>query len=291
MYTLRWAWPAPPQWLDMTLLRQADGRVWPGRSQAQAGTPMLDPEAVRLRSDTGTVLWASEGDFARGFGPALYEARRDGSQLREFALPAMFSAGDGRTGGARDNLGFEGLALAPDGQHAWLAMEGALFQDGPLPTVLAPGGPCRLTQIELADGRALRQIAYVPDAIPLRPLLAGGFADNGISGILMIDAHCMLVLERAYASGVGNSLRLYEIDTRAGTDTLAIDALAPGNHRAAAKTLVADFAMLGLPRLDNIEGMCWGPVQSDGRRTLVAVSDDNFNPQQITQLAAFEFIG
>ena len=57
----------------------------------------------------------------------------------------------------------------------------------------------------------------------------------------------------------------------------------------AAKTLVADFAHLGLSRLDNSEGMCWGPPLPDGERTLVVVSDDNFNPSQITQFAAFAF--
>ena len=40
-----------------------------------------------------------------------------------------------------------------------------------------------------------------------------------------------------------------------------------------------DLQALGLPS-DNWEGLAWGPRQPDGRRTLVAVSDDNFNPLQ-----------
>jgi hypothetical protein len=168
-------------------------------------------------------------------------------------------------------------------------MENALIQDGPIPTTRAPGGPCRLTRMDLETGHATRQIAYVPDAIPMRPLIPGSHADNGISEVLMLDADRMLVLERAYATGAGNSLRLYEIDTRDATDVLAIDALAAGNHRPAAKTLVADFAQLGLSRLDNTEGMCWGPALPDGKRLLVVVSDDNFNPLQTTQFAAFEY--
>jgi hypothetical protein len=105
----------------------------------------------------------------------------------------------------------------------------------------------------------------------------------------MLDADRMLVLERAYATGTGNSLRLYEIDTRAASDVLAVGTLAPGNHRPAAKAPVADFATLGLSRLDNTEGMCWGPPLADGKRMLVVVSDDNFNPLQVTQFAAFEY--
>lgn len=289
-YTARWTpTDAAPELRDVVTLQQADGRPWSPRPQARDGVPVPDPEALRLRPDTGTILWTSEGDEARGFGPALYESRRAGSLLREFALPAMFApTPDGRRG-TRDNLGFEGLALTPDHRHAWLAMENALIQDGPIPTLDSPGGPCRFTRIDLVSGTAVAQITYQPDAIPHRPLLPGAYADNGVSEILTLDAHRVLVLERAYTTGVGNSLRLYEIDTRSGTDTLALDALTPANHRPATKTLVADFATLGLSRLDNTEGMCWGPPLADGRRLLVVVSDDNFNPLQVTQFAAFAY--
>ncbi|MDM0055688.1 esterase-like activity of phytase family protein [Variovorax fucosicus] len=288
-YTARWAFGAIPELSEVTSLRQADGTTWAPRRQAREGVPVPDPEALRLRPDTGSILWTSEGDEARGFGPALYESRRDGSLLRQFELPAMFEPSRERRRGARDNLGFEGLALTPDNRHCWLAMENALAQDGAVPSVDSAGGPCRFTRVELSSGRAVGQIAYQPDRIPMRPLLTGTYADNGVSEILMLDAHRMLVLERAYATGVGNSLRLYEIDTRDATDTLALDALTPGNHRAATRTLVADFATLGLSRLDNTEGMCWGPPLPDGQRVLVVVSDDNFNPLQVTQFAAFAF--
>lgn len=290
LYTAEWPAGAPaPRPTGVVPLRQADGTPWPNRRQAPAGVPVVDPEALRLRPDTGTLLWSTEGDIGRGFGPALYESARDGRLLREFALPAMFRPEASGARGPRDNQGFEGLALTPDGRFAWLAMEGALVQDGPLPTVEAPGGPCRFTQVDLATGRAVRQIAYVPDAIPLRPALPGAYADNGVSEVLMVDAQRMLVLERAYALGRGNSLRLYEIDTRAGSDTLALETLHPGNHRPAPKRLLADFARLGLSRLDNTEALCWGPPLPDGRRRLLAVSDDNFNPSQVTQFAVFAF--
>lgn len=290
-YVVQWAspWAQPPEPKGVVRLQRPGGGAWPARRRAEPGIPVPDPESLRLRPGAGTLLWTSEGDVGRGFGPALYESARDGRLLREFALPAMFNPDPAQRSGPRDNLGFEGLALTPDGHHAWLGMENALLQDGPVPTTRAPGGPCRLTLVDLETGQATRQIAYVPDAIPLRPLVPGSHADNGISEILMLDADRMLVLERAYATGAGNSLRLYEIDTRNATDVLAIDALAEGNHRAAAKTLIADFASLGLSRLDNTEGMCWGPPLADGKRTLVVVSDDNFNPLQTTQFAAFEY--
>jgi hypothetical protein len=160
----------------------------------------------------------------------------------------------------------------------------------PSPGVGRPGGPCRFTAFDLASGRAVRQVAYPPDPIPQPPAIPGGYADNGVSEVLMLDAWRMLVLERAYSLGVGNSLRLYEIDTRAASDTLALTRLQEGNHRPAEKRLVADFAQLGLSRLDNTEGMCWGPRLPSGARTLVVVSDDNFSARQATQFAAFEYL-
>ena len=274
------------QVLDVVTLRQADGQPYPRRSTRGE---VVDPEAVRLLPGGRSLLWASEGDYRVNQPPGLREARLDGSHVRDFVVPEHLHFASRPGSGPRDNNTFEGLALAPDARTAWVAMEAALEQDGPVPGVGRPGGPCRFTAFDVARGRAVRQVAYLPDAIPQAPVVPGTYADNGVSEILMLDADRMLVLERAYATGAGNSLRLYEIDTRAASDVLAIDALAPGNHRPAAKTLVADFAALGLSRLDNTEGMCWGPPLPDGKRMLVVVSDDNFNPLQITQFAAFEY--
>ena len=281
-----------PELLGVATLRQADGSPYPS---ALRGGPVPDPEAIRWRAASNTLLWTSEGHAPSGTAPWLRETRPDGGFVREFALPAMFNFQAGA--GPRGNLTLEGLAMAPDGRTAWIAMENALLQDGPMPTVQAPGGPCRLTQIDLASGKALRQIAYVPDAIPRAPVPPTAFADNGVAEILMLDAERMLVLERAYVTGSGNSLRLYLIDTRQAGDTLELPALRPGAYRPAGKTLLADFSAFTGPgagprlkQLDNTEGMSWGPVLPNGRRSLMFISDDNFSPRQITQWLAFEFL-
>lgn len=277
----------------VTPLRRADGSTFPNRYQARADEEMPDPEAIRWLPN-GNLLWSSEGAVLRGMGPALHESRTDGSLVRSIPLPAMFEARQSAGTGPRDNLSAEGLALSPDGLTVWMSMENALLQDGPSPRVGAEGGPCRITALDLASGRALRQFAYVPDAIPAHGPLPGVlppvvYADNGISDVLMQDAHYMLVMERAYVAGQGLSVRLYRVDTRSGSNTLDLPQLQPGNHRPSPKTLVADFATLGLRLLDNTEGMTWGPLLPSGRRSLVVVSDDNFRRVQTTQFAVFEF--
>lgn len=298
-YTARLALDADrlgePILTGMTALRQADGSTYP---PALRGIQVADPEAIRWRPASQTLLWTSEGHALTGAAPALRESRPDGTLVRELALPAMFDFQ--LTRGPRSNRTLEGLALSPDGRQAWIAMEGALRQDGPLPTVQAPGGPCRFTQLDLASGQVVRQIAYIPDAIPRAPVAPATQADNGVTEILMLDTDRMLVLERAYMAGhdalSGNSLRLYLIDTRQGSDTLNAPQLQPGTFQPVAKTLLADFSAFAgegpgprLQRLDNTEGMCWGPRLPNGNRSLHFISDDNFNSRQITQWLAFEF--
>ena len=255
------------------------------------GVSMPDPEAIRWHAGSQSVFWTSEGNAAARVAPALYQTKLDGSLQRTFALPAMFDFG--LLTGSRINKTLEGLAISPDGQTAWLAMEAALRQDGAVPGVGVVSGPCRFTKIDLASGKFLRQIAYQPDAVPRAPIPPQASADNGVTEILMLDAHRMLVLERAYMAGLGpaarNSLRVYQIDTRYGSNTLDVTALRAGDFTAPAKRLVADFSDFpALTQLDNTEGMAWGPLLANGSRSLLFISDDNFSAGQITQLLAFE---
>ncbi|MFZ4287163.1 esterase-like activity of phytase family protein [Variovorax sp. HJSM1_2] len=294
---------APPQLVGVTTLRQADGQAFPSRRQEPNGV-VPDPEGLRWRAQTGTLLWSSEGDIQHGTDPSVCEMRPDGTHLRCLDLPAHLRADRTGASGPRDNLTLEGLATTPDGRGVWAAMENALVQDGPMPTLNAPGGPSRITLFDVGSGKPVAQRAYVTDAIPAAPVPPQTFADNGISEILAIDAFRLLVLERSFTAGVGNSLRLYQVDTRDGSDTLQQDTLAPGTWQPMRKTLVAnldDFVALngqprpGLRRLDNTEGMAWGPriMGKNGRpgpRTLVLISDDNFNARQTTQIIAFEFL-
>jgi hypothetical protein len=52
----------------------------------------------------------------------------------------------------------------------------------------------------------------------------------------------------------------------------------------------SELGSAALPFIDNVEGASFGPTLSDGHRSLVLVSDNNFNPEQITQFLAFEIL-
>ena len=285
---------AAPEFTAVTALRNAAGQPYAPRRRAVDGVDVPDPEAVRWLPGGESFLWTSEGDFARGFGPALRATRAaDGVLLRNVTLPAAFQPHTHEKIGPRDNDSLEGLALTPDGRTAWVAMEGPWLQDGPRATPQSGGAPVRITAIDVESGRALRQIAYPPDAVPHQSPLPRGYTTNGVSEILADGPDHLLVLERSYTLGVGNSIRLYRIALQDGSDTLGQDALAPSNHQPVRKTLVADFAHLGLKHVDNIEAMAWGeplPGPNGPRRVLVFVSDDNFNPAQVTQFIAAEYV-
>ncbi|HRO52587.1 MAG TPA: esterase-like activity of phytase family protein, partial [Alicycliphilus sp.] len=260
-----------PQFTATQDLLHTSGQPFAPWWRRQAGMDRSDAEGLRWLPGKTSFLWSSEGDFSRGFGPQLRESRLDGRPVRDIALPASFSPTAKPKRGPRGNGTLEGLALSPDGRTAWLAMELPWHQDGPQATPDSGGAPVRITAMDIASGQPLRQISYQGDAVPQRRRLPGPQI-NGVSEILAHGPHHLLVLERSYSAGAGFGARLYRIDTRAGSDTLALDALTPTNHRPVPKTLVADLAALGLTP-DNIEGMTWGPPVQ-GRCVLVFVSDD-----------------
>ena len=126
----------------------------------------------------------------------------------------------------------------------------------------------------------------------LNYLLLPLFAINGVSEILADGPDHLLVLERSYVLGSGFSVRLYRIATNTdpsksgASNTLDVDMLVPGQFQPAAKELLFDAAQLGLQTVDNIEGMTWGPRLPSGERVLLLVSDNNFNPAEVTQFVA-----
>jgi hypothetical protein len=261
-----------------------DVRINPGQA--------ADPEAIRLHAPSGRLVWASEGERIVKTGappvltnPHVWEMQRDGTFLRPFVIPEKFRASAGNRG-IRRNLAFEGLAFTPDFATLYVMTENALLQDGPAAS-LTESSPSRLLALDYASG--LPRAEYVIDVspIPAKPTKADGPADNGVPEILALDPERLLLLERSYVFGVGNTIKLFLVDLHGATDVSGFDSLAGQKYIPAAKRLLLDFKTLGI-RLDNTEGMTWGPRLPGGSRSLIFVSDDNFNPRQIMQFLAFE---
>ena len=274
----------------MNFLKQADGTNYPNQTQyAVKGGEVPDFESIRLDPKDGSVWYTSEGSRSLGFDPFIKHANGEGKYLDTLPVAKQFKMMPEHEIGPRDNLTFEGLTFANDGNSLWASMEAPLYQDGPVPTT-TNGALSRITQYD-RKGKLLAQYAYPIDAIPAKPG-PGKYADNGVSEILSVNKYKLLTIERSGVQSMDgtfkNYIRIYELDTRGASDISNIHSLQGHKFKPVKKRLILNLTTLSLSVLDNIEGISWGPKLPNGHDSLVLVSDDNFNRNQVTQLLAFE---
>lgn len=241
----------------------------------------VDPEAIRLAA--GRLIWSSEGD-ATG-RPTITKADLAGKGLGTFKLPDAFLPDEAGGRGVRDNLGFEGLALSPDGTTLYAATENALVQDGDKASLTA-GSPARLLVLDLAEGKVTGDYVYETEKIFQAPPVPGAPADNGVSEILALDADHLVVVERSYVAGVGNHIALFIVQLAGADDMSARPGIAGARPLSKALWFTIDEGDFGGLDIDNIEAASWGP-EIEGERSLVIASDNNFNRHQSTQFLLF----
>ncbi|MEU3519870.1 esterase-like activity of phytase family protein [Streptomyces sp. NPDC006654] len=235
-----------------------------------AGQP-LDSEAVVVDRD-GTRLIADETV------PSVVRFSRSGTYLGRLDVPAALRVAP--AGRATHNLTFEGLALLPGGHTLVASMEGALTGDDASVRRLQTWRRKGVSgQFRLAEQYAVR-------------------VDSGlnISDIASTGDGRLLVLERGFQAGVGNTVRLYLADPAHASAVSGTATIVPGSTvRPARTTLLADIAdcpSLGAtakqpqpnPLLDNIEGVTVTGRTGERGLRLLMVSDDNGNSAQTTRL-------
>ena len=227
----------------------------------------VDPEDIAFDQSRRQLYWSSESD-----DPWIRISGLDGSHRGEFALPTRLQQ--------RTNAGLEGLAIAPSGQFLWAGMEEPGLNDGDPPTART-GALTRITKFDVTTRTAVAQFAY-----PLDPIPAPDGDGNGLTALAALDEDTFFTVERSH--GVVNVARVYRTEVSGADDVLGLPSLRDGRPTSMTKTLVADLSTVpGVPALDNLEGIALGPRLSDGRQSVVLVSDNNFNPQQVTQILAF----
>ncbi|MGK8521573.1 esterase-like activity of phytase family protein [Nocardia asteroides] len=242
----------------------------------------VDPEEIRINPWTGDYYWTQEGerDGAVLTDPSVRIARPDGSYAGELPIPESERMLPGS--GPRRNQVLEAATFLAGGTLFATATEGPLLQDGPEATT-ADGALVRIT-VQARSGPLLAQYAYRMEPLFAESRPEPGRGGTGIASLLAadpLDPTKVLVLERSLAPGVGNKIRVYEADLSTATD---VNGAPIGAARPAAKRLVLDLDDVGLSAVDNVEGMTWGPRLPSGERTLVLVSDDNFDDRQVTQV-------
>lgn len=234
---------------------------------------VLDPESVAMTAQG--ILWVgTEGEAHRSLPPRILGFRLDGALVDELVVPQAYLPGEGT--GVRSNHGFEGLSVSPDGSRIIAAVESALEQDGPNAD-LEHGTTVRVVVFDPGTRRSVMERAYRVEPVPDEPQPPDAYRSIGVSEILALDNDRILVVERSFSAGVGNTVRIFLADLRTGDDATGLASL-PADHRSMEKTLVVDLADLGVDP-DNLEGLSFGPVLDDGRPTLLMVADNNFQPE------------
>lgn len=289
-------------WVDMTTIQDLNGRPFE-RNQ-------VDPEGLRLDAKRNLIYWGNEGQRVAGAmqNPTLRRMHPDGRPAGEFPVPSYYfpvgSAGGLAAGdmGVYNNLAFESVAITPDNKTVWTMVENGLAQDSP-PTAVGRGSRARMLSFDLDTGKAGAEYVYDIGPVPFPPAREGDFATNGVPDMMALSDHEFIVIERAYAVGAvtpgiaahtkrptSNTIKLYRIDTRGATDVSGWPTIRGKDVVPVKRTLLLDLSSLrnddgSVLALDNIEGITFGPM-FEGKRTLILVSDNNFNPAQFTQFLA-----
>jgi hypothetical protein len=165
-----------------------------------------------------------------------------------------------------------------------------------------------MLSFDLDSGKAGAEYVYDVAPVPFPPARSGDFATNGVPDMLALSDHEFIVIERAYAVGAttpgvaaltkqptSNTIKLFLIDTRGATDVSGWPTIKGRDVTPVKRTMLLDLSSLknddgSVLALDNIEGITFGPLV-DGKRTLILVSDNNFNPAQFTQFVALTVDG
>ena len=261
--------------IDVTTLLNETGQPFPPLS--------IDSEGITFTQKS--LFISSEGDRKRQIQPFIREFSLVGKQLQSLPIPEKFLIQP--NSGVRNNLALENLTVTPSKKYLFTATENALIQDGTEANI-STGSPCRILQYDLIKGEAKKEFLYITEPITSTSNNFGDFKTNGLVEIIALDDTHLLSLERSFSLDTGNVIKLFQVDLSNADNIQKINSL---NNQfthisPVKKELLSDLSNLELI-LDNIEGMTFGPKLADGQRSLILVSDNNFNPLQSTQVLIF----
>lgn len=253
----------------------------------------MDMESIRFDEANNQVLITSEGAINDGQDPSVVRLTPEGKFISAFKLPEQFTASGEQK--PRNNGVFEGLAEGINKEGYWVATELPLEKDGPAPKFYPTKSLSRITYYNARSQEAKKQFTYKLGRESKLPI--NFFAVNGITELLEYKKDHFLVLERGYAAGYGshgNTIKVFDVDASKATNTLEMESLKGKKIQPATKKLVFNFKsvrkQLTDKIIDNIEGMCFGPVLPDGKQSLIFISDNNFSSygKQLNQFILFE---
>ena len=244
----------------------------------------MDPEALLFYGDEAVFI-ASEGQqIYRKHDPTqIFTFNRKGVLKEAWPVPSVFwqFTPNRRAGaiGQQENKGFESLTLDKNKQLLWTATEKPLKQD----LIFKHKSFVRLTAFDIKNKTIRFQYPYfLQDP-----------KDGGLTALEFLKDNTFISLERAYKrqkKNGANEVQLFLTDCQKAQDIQAFMILRK-NFKACSKTLLWSSSQEKNIKVDNLEGLALSQLSADKKRTLILVSDDNFNPKnQKTQFLFFDLI-
>ncbi|MCX8481021.1 MAG: esterase-like activity of phytase family protein, partial [Sediminibacterium sp.] len=276
------------QFKNNYFLKNTKQTVFPNNKQDKYNVP--DPESIRFNTLKNTVVWSSEGERIVSEkdtvlqNPSIYEMDLQGNFLDSFILPNNLQMQVSKAG-PRQNGVLEGLSFSTDYSSLYTNVEEPLYEDGEKATVENNKARIRIFTFDVKTKKNIAQYFYPLDAIAHPSIPQNAFKVNGVSEILCIDKNKLWVIERSFSTGVKScTIKIFEVILSKKNNILQ-NKTAP----ILQKKLIFNFDTLN-KYIDNIEGICIGPTLSNGNKSVLLISDDNFNDQQITQFYLFSII-
>ncbi len=266
----------------VTFIKDEEGNDYP--------VEKIDPEGIAL-SPRNTIFISSEGNTTKNIKPFISEFELEtGKKISDVRLPQRFLSSEDpdRPQGVRENLAFESLTinrvgLPEDPFRLFTATESSLIQD-------VPPDPQERSRIRflhyvinpIGSPVLVAEHLYLLEPAPIEVI------SNGLTELLALQTEgYFLSLERTFGFA-GAGAKIFQVVIGNATDTSNINSLKGdlGQLRTLKKRLLLDLQDLNI-YLDNLEGMSIGPRLPDGSRSLLLISDDNFNDEQTSQLLLF----
>jgi len=278
--------PVTPVTIEKVTFLKENGVTYPPNT--------IDAEGIIL-TPAGSVLISSEGTSEAEPSIEEYDLET-GNKKQSMPIPDRYLPKVNPSRGILPKSGFESLAIVADGNtqsdpyRIFTATESPLQQD------LNPEDPDQLPPLrflhylitDTTPPLLISENLYQLDPAPPEAI------SHGLSEIIALpERGFFLSLEKSYGSKIPEapqetSAKIYQITTGPATDTSSIPSLRflSPSFQPIRKKLVLDLATLGI-KLDNLEAMSLGSRLADGSQSLILVSDDNFNPEQVTQFLLF----
>ena len=150
----------------------------------------------------------------------------------------------------------------------------------------------RILKFDRQLKQCVAQYAYEISSVPYPTNPPGAFKINGVSDILYACRDKFIVIERAYSTGrIPTDIRIYLADASHAEDISFISSLKeqPAGKPITKKLLLDVNNTVGRD-IFNIEGVTFGPRLVNGHRSLLLVTDNNFNAKEKTQFFLFEVL-